>query len=86
MITRPVIDPRVPQINRDQEKHKLAIHGSSISTRMKWLADRRRLFLPAVRTPKVFKSPIDVAVDVPKGLVRDWEEEGWLFRAGSTIV
>ena len=53
---------------------------------MKRLADRRRMFLPVVRTANVFKPPIDADVDVPKGLVRDWEEEGWLFRAGSTIV
>ena len=41
---------------------------------MKRLADRRRMFLPVVRTANVFKPPIDADVDVPKGLVRDWGE------------
>ena len=35
---------------------------------------------------KVFKPPIDVAVDVPKDLMRDWGERRPAIPTGSTIV
>ena len=51
----------------------------------KCLADRCRAAY-CQDSHKVFKPPIDVAVDVPKDLMRDWGERRLVIPTGSTIV